>query len=79
MPDNDQKNVIDTTPKRVTVVFAPQTYKKLEDIAKSKGITNTEALRQSISLTEYLDRAQQKDRAKIFIERDGKLSELIIP
>lgn len=64
--------------KRVTVLFAPQTYAKLTSIATRKGITKTEALRQSISLTDYLESAMIDEGAKVFVERNGKLSEIVL-
>jgi hypothetical protein len=63
--------------KRVTVVFAPQTYAKIAYIADHKGTNKTEALRQSIFLTEYLVKAAEEG-AKVFIDRNGKLSELVL-
>lgn len=79
MPDNDQKNVDNTDHKRVTATFAPKTYKKLEKIAKFKGTTNGDALRQAISLTELIVRTIEEDHSKIFIKRDNNFYELIIP
>ncbi len=66
-----------TPGKRVNVVFAPQTYAKVVYIAEQKGTNKTEALRQSIFLTEHLIKSVA-DGAKVFIERNGKLSELIL-
>ena len=43
--------------KRVSVVFAPQTYAKIVYIAEQKGTNKTEALRQSVFLTEHLIKA----------------------
>ena len=63
--------------KRVSVVFAPQTYAKILYIAEHKGTNKTEALRQSVFLTEHLVKAAEEG-AKVFIDRNGKLSELVL-
>jgi len=65
-------------PKRVHVNFAPQTYEMLRRIADRKGITISEALRQAISLTDYLEEATLERRAKLYVDRAGIVSELII-
>jgi hypothetical protein len=63
--------------KRVSVVFSPETYEKILYIAEHKGTNKTEALRQSVLLTEYLVKAAEEG-AKIYIDRDGKLTELVL-
>ena len=63
--------------KRVHVNFALRTYETLQRIASRKGGSISEALRQAITLTDYIEHAVE-DRAKILIERDGKVSELVI-
>ncbi len=66
-----------TTTKRVTVNFAIPTYRALEAIAERKGITVSEALRQAIKLSDYLERAIEEG-GKILIDRQGTINELLI-
>jgi putative ubiquitin-RnfH superfamily antitoxin RatB of RatAB toxin-antitoxin module len=67
-----------TATKRVNVNFAIPTYTRLQNIAARKGITVSEALRQAISLTDYLEGAIQDENAKIYIDRGNGLNELVI-
>jgi hypothetical protein len=66
-----------TTPRKVTVNFAPQTYATLETVAKTRNVSMSEALRQAIGLLAfYVDSAKAGDR--ILIDRKGQINELRI-
>jgi hypothetical protein len=66
------------TVKRVHVNFAMSTYKILEEIASRKNLTISEALRQSILLTDYIEKATLVENAKVYIDRGKGLNELVI-
>ncbi len=66
-----------STTRRVTVNFSNSTYEMLSDLAEHKGISMSEALRQAISLQDYIANAQE-DGARILIDRKGQISELVI-
>jgi macrodomain Ter protein organizer (MatP/YcbG family) len=67
-----------TATKRVNVNFAAPTYQRLQNIAARKGITLSEALRQAITLTDYLEHAIDDEHAKVYIDRGNGLNELVI-
>jgi hypothetical protein len=66
-------------PKRVQVLFAPETYATLERLATRRG-TKAQALRSAIELTDYLDTLIASG-ARILIDRhesNGALQEMVI-
>jgi hypothetical protein len=63
--------------KRVTVVFAAKTYEALQRIAARKTANISEALRQSISLTDFIEN-EVENGARVLIERDGKMTEIVL-
>jgi hypothetical protein len=63
--------------KRVNVNFALPTYQTLEKIAERKDVSISQALRQSIALTDYIERAMDEG-ATILIKRGEALTELFI-
>ena len=65
--------------RRVHVVFPQRVYAKLQLMAKRKGVTMTEALRQAIYLSDHIERAIQEDHASVVINRNGERSEIVIP
>lgn len=69
------KNLQEQT-KRVNFRLAPSTVEALEEIAKARGVTLTEALRQAIGTEVYLRKATQKG-AKVLLQEDGTTKELI--
>jgi predicted DNA-binding protein len=60
---------------RVNVNFAESTYAALEDLAKRKGKTKAEVLRDAIALEKWFQDTREQG-AKILVERDGKTREL---
>jgi hypothetical protein len=63
--------------KRVHVNFAAHTYGALQRIADRKGGSMSEALRQAIMLTDFIEDATENG-AHVLIERGDKVRELVI-
>jgi hypothetical protein len=61
--------------KRVNVIFTPQQYQLLKDLAARQGITLSDLLRQSLALTKLIVEADLKGE-KILIDKDGQLQQL---
>jgi hypothetical protein len=72
----NQPEPTQTTLRKVTVNFAPETYETLRSIADTRGITMSEVLRQAIGLMAFY--VETTKNAKIIIDRGGQLSELKI-
>jgi hypothetical protein len=71
--------VIEAPPatKRVHVNFALKTYEALQRIAARKSGSVSEALRQSITLTDYIESAIEQ-KGRLLIDRDGQITELVL-
>lgn len=68
----------ETKTKRVHVNFALKTYDLLQRIAARKGGSLTEALRQAITLTDFIEDATDKG-ARVLVEHpDGSKVQLFI-
>ncbi|HEV3088247.1 MAG TPA: hypothetical protein VGX96_13600 [Candidatus Elarobacter sp.] len=65
--------------RRVHVIFPQRVYAKIQLMAKRKGVTITEALRQAVYLADHIERAIQEDNASVVINRNGERSEIVIP
>ena len=65
--------------KRVHVIFPRPVYSKLHNLAKRKGVTVTEALRQAIYLADHIERAIHEDNATVIIDRQGEKSTIVVP
>lgn len=63
--------------KRVTVSFSSNAYQTLEDLARAKGKTLSETLRDAIAHEKWLIDTREKEGARILIERDGSLREVV--
>lgn len=63
--------------KRLTVSFSATAYSALEDLAKAKGKTLSETLRDAISHEKWLMDTREKEGARILIERDGNIREVV--
>jgi ABC-type lipoprotein export system ATPase subunit len=61
--------------KRVNVIFTPQQYQLLKDLAARQGITLSDLLRQSLALTKLIVEADLKGE-KILIDKDGQMQQL---
>lgn len=64
------------TTHRVNVNFSEGTYGDLEEIARSRGKTKAEILRDAIALERWFDEARREGN-RILIERDGDVREII--
>ncbi len=63
--------------KKYNFRLADTTVEALESIAKERGITLTEALRQSIGTEVYLRKAVKNGAKVLLQEEDGNLKELV--
>jgi hypothetical protein len=63
--------------KRVHVNFAKKTYETLQRIAARKGGSMSEALRQSIQLTDFIEDAVENG-AHVLVRRGNETTELFI-
>jgi len=64
-----------TAQKRVNVIFSPQQYQTLRDLADKQGINISDVLRQAINITKLVVEANQD--GKILIQRrNGKVQQL---
>ncbi len=59
----------------VSVNFAPDTYKALEELAEGKSIS--EALRDAIALSKWFKDTRQEG-GKILVERNGVIREILV-
>ena len=64
------------TERQVTVVFSQNAYEVLEELARCKGKSITDVLRDAIAL-EKLFEDTRADGGHVLLERDGRLRELI--
>lgn len=75
--DNDaEKPAEKTDTRRVNVNFSPETYEALVRLAKSQGISLSDALRQSITLSDYIVSTDKDPDSRILIDRKGQVNEL---
>jgi len=74
-----QATATETTTKghRLTVIFADSTYMALEDLAKRKGKSKAEVLRDVISLSKYLEDVKSEG-GRILVERGNTIREIVI-
>ena len=63
--------------KRVTVSFSPSAYRTLEDLAQAKGKSLSETLRDAIAHEKWLLDTREKEGARILVERNGSLREIV--
>jgi len=66
-----------TTGHRLTVVFADSTYAALEDLARRKGKSKAEVLRDAISFSKYLEDVK-REGGRILVERGTSTREIVI-
>jgi len=65
-----------TGSKRVNVVFSEPIYQALEDLARSKGVTMAEVLRDAISLEKWFEDTR-KEGSRVLVEREGTVREIV--
>lgn len=63
-------------PKRVTVNFAPSTYRVLRELASDRGKTIAEVLREAIALSKWVYDTR-KQGGHILVEYNGKTHEIV--
>ncbi|MFM0472304.1 ribbon-helix-helix protein, CopG family [Paraburkholderia strydomiana] len=61
---------------RLNADLAPDVAQALEDLARTQGISLSEAVRRAISTESFLQR-QRSAGSKVLLEEDGKLRELV--
>ena len=62
--------------RRVNVNFSPQAYSALEQLARQKGKTMSEVLRDAIALEQWFETTRQEG-GRVLVERDGEVRELL--
>jgi predicted CopG family antitoxin len=64
-------------PKRVNVKFSDEVYGELAKIAKERGVTLSDVLRDAVTLEKYAADAK-REGGRLLIERDGETRELLV-
>jgi predicted HicB family RNase H-like nuclease len=64
--------------KRMTIQFSPELYEHLQSIADAQGISLAEAVRKSVALESYLRQALKRSGARLLIEDEKSVKELIL-
>jgi hypothetical protein len=64
--------------KRVNVIFSPEQYATLENIAKTQQISLSDALRQAISVSDMIVKANEDKNTQILIKKGDTVQELKI-
>jgi len=62
--------------KRLSVSFSPSTYEALTELARARGISFADALRDAIALNKWFYDAQ-KQGGRILVERNGGIREIV--
>ncbi|WP_019503218.1 CopG family transcriptional regulator [Pleurocapsa sp. PCC 7319] len=81
LPSPDKSNSsgdTDLTPKRMTISFSAELNQHLVWLAQQQGISQAEAVRKAVALESYLRQALQKPGAKLLIEDESSVREIII-
>ena len=81
LPSPDKSNSsgdTDHTPKRMTISFPAELNQHLVWLAQQQGISQAEAVRKAVALESYLRQALQKPDAKLLIEDESSVREIII-
>jgi hypothetical protein len=74
---NGSKDSTDTSqPRRVNVIFSPETFATLQKLADSQGINMSEAIRQAINVSDLVVGANKDPNARVLIEKGGNVQEL---
>jgi hypothetical protein len=61
---------------RINAVFSGKTFSDLETLAKAKGKSKTDVLRDAVALEKWFQDAQEEG-GRVLVERDGELREII--
>jgi hypothetical protein len=62
--------------KRVNVVFSPDQYKTLQNLARMQNITLSDALRQAINVSDIVVKANADKNTKILLKTGSSVQEL---
>jgi len=62
--------------RRVNVIFSQSAYEVLEDLARRKGKSLSDTLRDAIALEKWFEDTRSEG-GHVLIERDGRLRELV--
>ncbi len=68
----------DNNSKRMTISFPADLNQHLLWLAEQQGISQAEAVRKAVALESYLRQALQKPGAKLLIQDDSSIREIII-
>jgi predicted CopG family antitoxin len=63
--------------KRVNVLFSDEVYRELVQIAKERGKSLSDVLRDAVTLEKYAADTKRQG-GKLLIERDGETRELLV-
>ncbi len=61
----------------MSVSFSDDAYRTLEELARRKGTTMSEVLRDAISLEAYAEKVREEGN-RLLVEDDGKFREIVI-
>ena len=75
---SDSKKSTSNDVKRMTIQFPPELNQHLIWLAEQQGISQAEAVRKAVALESYLRQALQKPGAKLLIEDESSVREIII-
>lgn len=64
--------------RRVNVNFSEEAYEALESLARERGTTMAEVLRDAISLEQWVEEVRKDRDARLLIERHGDRRELLL-
>jgi hypothetical protein len=62
---------------RLNVTFSESAYRTLEDLARRKGTSMAEVLRDAVALEKWVQDAKEEG-GRVLIERDGNARELVV-
>ncbi len=65
------------TATKVRDILSSDTVNKLEALAKARGISLIEALEQAVETEHFLWSQIQEEKAKVFIQKGGYITELL--
>lgn len=69
---------MDEQPRRVTVTFAPSTYRILQELGRGRGKNTSEALREAIALSKWIHDTRAAG-GHILVEQNGNTREIVPP
>jgi hypothetical protein len=75
-PTPEDQDRVPTDTKRVNAVFSNDTYNTLQNIAQSQGISVSDALRQAISISDLVVKANQNPDSRVLIDNGGNVQEV---